>query len=80
MNLLSNIQRPILDCLTRIYRHNGYWVQTTRQYQQRKIGQRGFDSLPSIFPTPLCAPPVACPETGTEKGYRLEKSLNKNME
>lgn len=40
MNLLSNVQRPILDCLTRIYRHNGQWIQTTREYQQRKIGQR----------------------------------------
>lgn len=40
MNLLSYTQRPILDCLTRIYRHNGQWVQTTRKFEHRKIGQR----------------------------------------
>ena len=25
MNLFSNAERPILDCLTRIYRYNGKW-------------------------------------------------------
>ena len=35
MNLLSGGERPILDVLTRIYRKNGKWIQTTKQYKQR---------------------------------------------
>ena len=35
MNLLSSINRPILDCLTRIYRKNGQYVQTTKKYKRR---------------------------------------------
>ena len=35
MNLLSGCERPILDVLTRIYRKNGQWIQTTKQYKQR---------------------------------------------
>lgn len=36
MNLLTNIRRPILDCLKRIYRHDGQWVETTRKYKKRE--------------------------------------------
>ena len=35
MNLFSEQTQPILNVLTRIYRHNGQWVQTTQQYKQR---------------------------------------------
>lgn len=35
MNLLTDLNQPILNYLTRIYRKNGQWVQTTRQYHQR---------------------------------------------
>lgn len=35
MNLLTNLNRPILDCLVRIYRKDGRWVETTRQYHKR---------------------------------------------
>ena len=35
MNLLSNLNQPILEVLTRIYRHNGQWVQTTQKYKKR---------------------------------------------
>lgn len=36
MNLLSMCEHPILDVLTRIYRKNGKWIQTTKQYKQRR--------------------------------------------
>ena len=35
MNLFENLDRPILDCLTRIYKKNGKWIQTTKQYKRR---------------------------------------------
>ena len=35
MNLLSGLDRPILDCLTRIYKKNGRVVQTTKKYKKR---------------------------------------------
>lgn len=35
MNLFEKVNRPILDVLTRIYRKNGQWIQTTKQYKQR---------------------------------------------
>lgn len=37
MNLLQLEQRPILDVLTRIYKKNGQYVQTTRKYHKRKV-------------------------------------------
>lgn len=36
MDLLSKLQPPILDVLTRIYRHNREWVQTTQKYKSRR--------------------------------------------
>ena len=36
MNLLSACERPILDVLTRIYRKNGQWIETTKQYKPRR--------------------------------------------
>lgn len=35
MNLLSGIERPILDVLIRIYKKNGKFIQTTKKYKQR---------------------------------------------
>lgn len=37
MNLLQDIEKPILDVLTRIYKRNGQYVQTTRKYHKRKV-------------------------------------------
>lgn len=37
MNLLQNEERPILDFLTRIYKKNGQYIQTTRKYHKRKV-------------------------------------------
>lgn len=36
MNLLTNCDLPILDVMTRIYKKNGVWIQTTRKYKERK--------------------------------------------
>lgn len=36
MNLLTKLNSPILDCLTRIYRKNGHIVETTKKYKQRQ--------------------------------------------
>lgn len=35
MNLFEKLERPILDCLTRVYKKNGKYVQTTKQYKRR---------------------------------------------
>lgn len=35
MSLLDNCELPILDVLTRIYRKNGKYIQTTKKYKQR---------------------------------------------
>ena len=36
VNLLSKLNEPILNYLTRIYRKNGKWVQTNRIYKTRR--------------------------------------------
>lgn len=36
MNLFGETE-PILNVLTRIYRKNGKWIQTKRQYKQKNV-------------------------------------------
>lgn len=36
MNLLTQLNEPILNSLTRIYRKNGKWIQTNRIYKTRR--------------------------------------------
>lgn len=35
MDLLTKCDLPILDVMTRIYKRNGRWIQTTKRYKQR---------------------------------------------
>lgn len=35
MNLFDSVERPILECLTRIYKKNGKYIQTTKKYKKR---------------------------------------------
>ena len=35
MDLLSKEERPILDCLTRFYKKNGVFIETTKKYKRR---------------------------------------------
>ena len=41
MGLFDNLNRPILDVLVRIYKKNGVWHETTKQYKERRKNALG---------------------------------------
>lgn len=84
MNLFFNTQRPILDCLTRIYRKNGKWIQTTKKYRSKKMNNQeilekhyeslGYKNLGYVNTSEKAF--NACQKSATKQWHKVASNLH----